>query len=157
MHILHAQRFQNFDILNEANIILLPKKEGIEKNEDFKPISLINSVTKIFMKLPSLRLAPVMANIISNCQSAFIKGRNIHDNFLYVHSMARKFHQNISPMLLIKLDISKAFDSIRWNYLLTRFGFPTRWRNWIASVLDTSSSPVLLNGIQDNHSNMEGG
>lgn len=55
-HTLHAQCFQHFDILNEANIILLPKKEGAEKIEDFKPISLIQCDAKLFLKLFSLRL-----------------------------------------------------------------------------------------------------
>jgi hypothetical protein len=129
---------------------LLPKKEGVEKIVDFIPISLIHSVAKLFMKLLLLRLAPMMEKIISKCQSAFIKGRSIHDNFLYIRGMSRKFHQNRSPIFLIKLDISKAFDSVRWDYLLTiltQFGFPSRWRNWITSMLATSSSQVLLNGI----------
>jgi hypothetical protein len=111
---------------------LLPKKEGVEKIEDFIPISLIHSVAKLFMKLLLLRLTLMMGKIISKCQSAFIKGRSIHDNFLYIRGMSRKFHQNRSPILLIKLDISKAFDSVRSDYLLTlltQFGFPSWWRN----------------------------
>jgi hypothetical protein len=51
--------------------------------------------------------------------------------------------------LLIKLDISKAFDSVRWDYLLSVLewrGFPARWREWIASLLTSSMSRVILNG-----------
>jgi hypothetical protein len=54
------------------------------------------------------------------------------------------------PTLLIKLDISKAFDSVRWDYLLSILehgGFPPRRRDWIASLLTTSTSRVLLNGL----------
>jgi hypothetical protein len=53
-------------------------------------------------------------------------------------------------MLLVKLDISKAFDSVWWDYLLVllaHLGFPTKWRDWVASLLATSNSQVLLNGI----------
>jgi hypothetical protein len=35
-------------------------------------------------------------------------------------------------MLLVKLDIAKAFDSIRWEYMLElmeQLGFGQRWRN----------------------------
>lgn len=57
MHCLHSQRFQNFDdLLNTANIILLPKKEDAKTIEDFRPINLIHSVAKLFMELLSLRL-----------------------------------------------------------------------------------------------------
>ena len=74
---------------------------------------------KLLAKVLALRLAPVMEQIISKSQSAFIRGRSIHDNFLYVRNMARRFHRNRTPMLLIKLDISKAFDSVRWDYILS--------------------------------------
>jgi hypothetical protein len=53
-------------------------------------------------------------------------------------------------MLLFKLDITKAFDSVRWDYLLAMMqhhGFPQKWRDWVTTILTTSTSQVLLNGI----------
>ena len=91
-----------------------------------------------------------MNNLISNAQSAFIKKRSIHDNFMYVRNLARRLHKNKTPSLLFKLDIRKAFDSVRWEYvldILQRCGFPSRFRDWIAALLSTSSSRVLLNGV----------
>ncbi|WVZ86569.1 hypothetical protein U9M48_033328, partial [Paspalum notatum var. saurae] len=144
MNSLHSRRFLNFDLLDKANIVLLPKHDGAENLASYRPISLIHSASKLFAKLLSLRLAPSMRDIISKSQTAFIKGRSIHDNFLFEISPQR------NPMLLIKLDISKAFDSVRWDYLLAfmeHLGFPTRWRNWVTSMLASSTSQVLLNGI----------
>jgi hypothetical protein len=63
----------NLDILNSANVVLIPKTEGVESITDFQPISLIHSFTKIIAKLLALRLAPHMSSIISTTQSAFIK------------------------------------------------------------------------------------
>ena len=66
-----------------------------------------------------------------------------------MRNLTRKFHRTKSPALLLKLDISKAFDSVRWDYLLSlmqRRGFPMRWRNWISSLLSTSTSRIMLNG-----------
>ncbi|WVZ67071.1 hypothetical protein U9M48_016209, partial [Paspalum notatum var. saurae] len=122
MNSLHSQRFLNFDLLNTANVVLLPKHDGAECLASYRPISLIHSVTKLFTKLLSLRLAPSMRNIIFKSQTAFIKGRSIHDNFLFVRNMARKYHRNGTPMLMVKLHISKAFDSVRWDYLLALMG-----------------------------------
>lgn len=136
---LHAD---NFHWLNSANIALLPKKDAAEDVSDFRPISLIHAIAKILAKVLALRLGPLMNDLASNAQSAFINKRSIHDNFLYVKSLAKT--------LLFKLDIRKAFDSIHWEFImdfLQRRGFPPRFRNWITALLTTSSSRVLLNDI----------
>jgi hypothetical protein len=51
------------------------------------------------------------------------------------------------------LDISKAFDSLSWPYLLDvlkALGFGQKWRDWVAAILATSSSRVLVNGRPSN-------
>jgi mannosylglycoprotein endo-beta-mannosidase len=139
----------DLNLLNKANIVLISKKDGAEEISDFRPISLIHAVAKIVTKTLALRLAPFMNSIIPPCQSAFIKRRSIHDNFLYVRNLTRRFHKSQTPTLLIKLDIFKAFDSVRWDYLLSvleRTGFPARWRDRIASLLTSATSRVILNG-----------
>jgi hypothetical protein len=143
-------RCWDLNLLNKANIVLLPKKDDADDISDFRPISLTHLVAKIITKLLALRLAPFMDALISPCQSTFVKKRSIHDNFLYVRNLTRRFHRMKTPTLLLKLDISKAFDSVHWDYLISlleRRGFPTRWRDWISALLTSSTSSVLLNGI----------
>lgn len=68
---------------------------------------------------------------------------------MYVRNLVRKFHTNKTHAFFIKLDITKAFDSVRWDYLLPllqHLGFPPRWRGWLAATLASSTSRVLLNG-----------
>ena len=145
------QRCVNLHFINAANIVLIPKKDGTDKVIDFCPISLIHGMAKIIKKILVLRLAPKIGHIVSASQSAFIRGRNIHDNFLYVQNLACRFHRNKTSALLFKLDILKDFDSVRWDYLLRLmqgWGFPQRWRNWIATLLASSTSLILLNGIE---------
>jgi hypothetical protein len=70
---------------------------------------------------------------------------------MYVRNLARMLHKSKIPTLLFKLDIRKAFDSIRWEFILElikkRHGFPPKLRDWIAALFCTSSSRVLLNGV----------
>ncbi|WVZ74605.1 hypothetical protein U9M48_022767 [Paspalum notatum var. saurae] len=129
----HLLRASNLAILNSANIVLVPKKEGAMSVADYRPISLISLLRKNHFQ------APLMSSLVSPNQSAFIKGRSIHDNFLSVHNTIRHLHGNKTLALFIKLDITKAFDS--------ELGFPTRWCDWIAALLSTSLSRVLLNGV----------
>uniref|UniRef100_A0A8R7RDK3 Reverse transcriptase domain-containing protein n=1 Tax=Triticum urartu TaxID=4572 RepID=A0A8R7RDK3_TRIUA len=107
------------------------------------------SISKIFSKLLANRLAPLLPSLVSKCQSAFVKKRCIHDNFLHVQNLIKELHRSSTPGLFLKLDISKAFDSVGWAYLLEvlqQLGFGQRWRDWICMTLASSSSRVLLNG-----------
>jgi hypothetical protein len=142
--------YEKIHWLNSANIVLLPKKDGAESITDFRPVSLIHAVAKIVTKMMATRLAPFMNTLISRSQSAFIKTRSIHDNYLYVSNYARRLHKAKTPALLLKLDIKKAFDSVQWDYLvdlLQRLGFPPRFWNWLVAILRSASSRVLLNGV----------
>jgi hypothetical protein len=115
----YSLRCSILQIINSANIVLLPKKEGAAMIMEFQPIGLIHSFIKIITKALALHLAPYMNRIVSMNQSAFIKKISIHDNFLLVRNMARRFHRNQTTTLFFKLDIAKAFDYVRWDYLLT--------------------------------------
>uniref|UniRef100_A0A8R7R4C4 Reverse transcriptase domain-containing protein n=1 Tax=Triticum urartu TaxID=4572 RepID=A0A8R7R4C4_TRIUA len=126
VHHFDALHTANLHWLNSANVVLLPKKEGAEGIADYRPFSLIHAIAKIIAKILSTRLAPHMEKLVSNAQSAFIKRRSMHDNFLRVRNLARRLHKCKTPSLLFKLNIRKAFDSDRWEYildLLRRRGF----------------------------------
>ena len=74
--------------LNGANIVLIPKTETPEYAKDFRPISLVHSFGKLITKTLAIRLSRHMDHLISASQSAFIKGRCIHDNYMYVRNLA---------------------------------------------------------------------
>jgi hypothetical protein len=102
--------------LNNALIVLLPKKEGAMDVKDFRPISLRHSFRKLFSKLLATRLAPRLSELIAANQSAFVKGRSIHDNFKMVQLTTHALHTSRTPSLLLKVDITKAFDSVSWPF-----------------------------------------
>jgi hypothetical protein len=115
-----CRRFINFHVLNTAYITLIPKFEGADQVKDFRPISLVHSFAKLLTKLLANRLAGRLHTMVSPNQSAFIKGRFIQDNFMLVQQTTRFLHQHKLSRILLKLDISKAFDSVAWPFLLER-------------------------------------
>lgn len=130
--------------------MLIPKKDGAAAAGDFRPLSLMHSIAKILCKILANRLGLELDHIVSHSQSAFIKKRCINDNFLFVRNVIKEAHVQHSPMLFLKLDIAKAFDSVHWDYLfevMRAYGFGQRWRDLVALILASSSSRVLLNGI----------
>jgi hypothetical protein len=102
----------NLHWLNSTNIALIAKK-GAEEVTNFRPISLIHAIAKLISKMMATKLAPHMNRLVCNAQSAFIKKRSIHENFLDVRNLAKKLHKSKTPTLLFKRDIKKAFESMR--------------------------------------------
>jgi len=144
-----AHDTRSFHHLNDAYMILLKKKEGAEEIREYRPISLIHSFGKLVTKCMANRLARFLDQLVTRNQTAFIKGRSIHENFREVQLACKALHASRSPCVMLKIDIAKAFDTVAWEFLLDvlqHMGFGTRWRNWIAAILSSSSSKVLLNG-----------
>lgn len=146
----HDLRAWHWKLLNSANIVLLPKKGDALLASDYRPVSLMHSTSKILCKMLVMRLAPELNALVSPNQSAFIKGRCIHDNFLDVRSVIKEAHCKKQPLVFMKLDIAKAFDSVNWGYIIEvmqQMGFGQRWRDMISLLFASSSSKVMLNGI----------
>jgi hypothetical protein len=78
-----AMNQQSLHLLNQAYIVLIPKKICPEKVSDFRPISLIHYFAKLVSKIMANRLGPKLKYLISNSRTAFIKGRCLHDSFTY--------------------------------------------------------------------------
>jgi len=76
-----SQDSRSFHHINDAFMVHLKKKEHLEEIRDYRPISLIHSFGKLIMKCLVHRLNVVLNRLVQQNQSAFIKGRSIHDNF----------------------------------------------------------------------------
>jgi mannosylglycoprotein endo-beta-mannosidase len=121
-------------VANQALIALLPKCADTVEVKNFRPISLIHSVAKLVAKVLLSRLAPSMPDIVGLHQSAFIRGCCLHDNFQLVQFTARKLHHLKTDANLLKLDITKAFDTVDWAFLrdvMTKLGFGQRWTSMV--------------------------
>jgi hypothetical protein len=105
-------------LLNSAYITLLPKVENVSHVKDFRPIRLMHSFAKIVTKLLANRLASRLQLMVSPNQTAFIKKRFILDNFILVQQTTKFLHQQREACILFKLDISKAFNSVPWAFIL---------------------------------------
>ncbi|GJR11897.1 RNA-directed DNA polymerase, eukaryota [Tanacetum coccineum] len=134
---------------NSSFIALIPKKQGANMVNDFRPISLIGSLYKIITKLLANRLAFVINELVSDCQSAFISKRHILDGPFILNEVIHWCKAKKKNSMIFKVDFEKAFDSVRWDFLedvMKNFGFGPRWCDWIMSCLKSSKGSVLVNG-----------
>ncbi|KAK1283060.1 hypothetical protein QJS10_CPB21g01579 [Acorus calamus] len=104
--------------LNHSFIALIPKSKHADSFENFRLISLCKTIYKTITKVLARRLQRVLPTLISSNQSAFIRGRNIVHNILLAHELMRYLHvPSAKGRTCIKIDIRKAFDSVRWDFL----------------------------------------
>ncbi|WVZ66620.1 hypothetical protein U9M48_015811 [Paspalum notatum var. saurae] len=118
-------------LLNDAYLILLRKKPDAIELKDFRPISLIHSVSKLITKA-----------------STETQGSDQHQ--------PKRLHQKLDAYMTTSVRFSSRVcsytgkrclrDLVFLLELLTFLGFSRRWCDWMAVLLASSSTKILLNG-----------
>jgi hypothetical protein len=85
-------RLEDFYLLNGASMVLLRKNDAPAGLRDYRPISLIQSFWQACVQGFGAQSALFMNALVKPNQTAFIKGRRIHDNFRSVHLYCRWLH-----------------------------------------------------------------
>ncbi|XP_055959779.1 uncharacterized protein LOC130014847 [Mercurialis annua] len=138
--------------MNHTIICLIPKVRHPQSVSDLRLISLCTVFYKIISKVLTNRLQKVLPDLIPQVQNAFIKGRSISDNILLVHEVLHYFQHHKSQknrFLGLKLDISKAYDRIEWQFLefiLAKWGFGHQFIRWIMQCVSTVTFSIQING-----------
>lgn len=147
------ESFNTGKILHELNhtfITLIPKVESPTMIEEFRPIACCNVLYKILSKVICNRLTKVLPDLISECQSAFIKGRHISENSLLAHELIRNFNKPGADKMCLKIDLQKAYDKINRQFIihvLHCMNFPTSLINLIEECISTPTYSIIINGI----------
>ncbi|XP_057770242.1 uncharacterized protein LOC130990061 [Salvia miltiorrhiza] len=135
---------------NSSTMILIPKKEAVASVADLRPIVLSNFLFKIISKILASRLSVVAATHVSANQFGFISGRNIHDCVMLssegFNCMQRT---NRGYNMACKIDIKKAFDTIRWEFIvqvLRANGYHETFIRWISIIFQSARLSILFNG-----------
>ncbi|KAH1129232.1 hypothetical protein J1N35_000610 [Gossypium stocksii] len=121
-------------------ILILKIKEAIDIS-NFHLISLCRVVYKIISKTLTNCLKIALPNCISQNQSAFVSGRMIHDNIFIAHELVHYLQSSkngLNKGLVIKLDMSKAYDWVEWDFIekvMKKIGFMNSWVNKIISCV----------------------
>jgi hypothetical protein len=99
--------------LNFGEVILLPKVNGAERIQQYRPIYLLNVSFKIFTKVATIRLNRVADYEVKPSQTAFMQGRNILDGVVVLHEVVHELHSKKLSGVILKLDFEKTYDKVK--------------------------------------------
>jgi hypothetical protein len=141
-------------------VALIPKVNSSFELGDFRPISLLGCLYKIIAKVLTARLARVMDRLVASTQLAFLKGRQLVDGVVVVNEVVDLVKRTGRSCIIFKVDFEKAYDSVDWSfldYMLVRFGFCSKWRDWIRACVFSGNMSVLINGSPSEEINIQRG
>ena len=118
----------------------------------FRPIALCNVIYKIVSKVLVNMMKYILPGIILDCHNAFVPGRMITDNIIIafetIHYI-KNLRSGTNAQMVTKLDMSKAYDRVEWDYLraiLLKLGFNIKWVALIMECVTIVTYSPLVNG-----------
>lgn len=130
----------------ETNIILIFKKGRKDKIENYRPISLISHLYKLFIKIILNRIDDVLEENQSIEQSGFRKGFSTSDNLVVINQLIEKFKEFNKPLHIAFIDYEKAFDSVNHDFLkqtLFEQNVPRKYIRLFDLIYNNSTAKII--------------
>lgn len=130
-------------------ITLIPKPNKDKLLLDnWRPITLLCNDYKLLAHVYSKRLDMGLSKLVNECQSAFVKGRNIHSHTRLILDLLDYREYITTHSYVLFLDFFKATDTVEHPFLLKTlqfWGFRSKFCDVIEMFYNDISSTVSLN------------
>ena len=136
------------DVL-QARVVMLYKKGDTSKLENFRPISLLNSLYKMFAAILLRRLADKLDRHLQKTQYGFRKHRSTADAIQCIRRIAEFGEQTQTKAIMVLLDWEKAFDKVTRKGLFTalaRMGVPSKLQKLVGMLYRDPTFRVEVDG-----------
>lgn len=135
--------------LKEAHITPIFKKGKNQVIENYRPVSLLNSIALVFEKIVLCLLQPTLDDRLSHQQHGFTKGKSTSTNLNeFIHYISNAMDDGLEVHAIFT-DFSKAFDTVDHALLLNKMryiGVDHRLIQWFQSYLSNRLVSVIFNG-----------
>ena len=132
-----------------ANVVPVHKKGAKDHVENYRPISLLPTVSKVFKRCVLNSIKNHLYQVISPKQHGFCTGRSCVTNLLEALDHIGSLIDSGSQVDTIYLDMSKAFDKVSHRRLVKKLlqaGFSGNLLNWFFSYLSSRRQRVTVVG-----------
>lgn len=134
----------------QAYISLIPKPEkDLTLCGNYRPISLTNIDLRLYSKIITNRLTPMVPAYVHLDQVGFIKGREARDNTLKTLTLMEYAQRGSIPSCLLEIDAEKAFDRVGWSFLketLVQWGLGPVLLDKIMALYQNPTAKIRANG-----------
>lgn len=150
------------DLMKSATIRAIHKKNSTEDIENYRPISILPTLSKVFELDASIQMMErfVRDKALSKHQHAYQKGHNTVTCLFEVLNYLYKMADNLKFTAIVSLDLSKAFDSIDHTLLLNKLADMNMSESslkWIKSYLTARKQRTKFSKITSNEETVKSG
>ena len=134
------------------------KKDIKLSKGNYRPVSLLAAISKIFEKLTFYQTREYMKHKLSIFLCAFRKGMNAQNCLVYMIEKWRKALDKSNKCGILLTDLSKAFDCLLHDLLIAKlhaYGFDFPSLRLINNYLTDRKQRVRVNGSYSNWSNID--
>ena len=121
-----------------ADVIPIHKKDDKTDKENYRPISILPNLSKVYERLMYNQIYPYFVTLFSKFQCGFGKGFKAQHCLLRMTEKWRKTLDKGGQAGAVLTDLSKAFDSIDHNLLIAKldaYGFEKQSIDFLHSYL----------------------
>ncbi|XKL65586.1 hypothetical protein PGB90_009006 [Kerria lacca] len=101
----------------KSRLVMIPKKEGARKYEDYRTISLLPHASKILTRIVHRRIQDRMEERVEGDQFGFRRGRGTREAILCLRLVLEKRLKKGLDTYVAFVDLEKAFDNVEWTRL----------------------------------------
>ena len=133
----------------DALLVPIPKKGDLTQCDNWRGISLLDVVGKLFTKVVQVRLQRVAEEVLPDSQCGFRAGRGCADMVFCTRQLVKKAREHNTTLYLLFIDLRKAYDSVPREALwqvLRKYGVPPSLVNIIRSLHDGMKAEVTVDG-----------
>lgn len=136
-------------------------KSGDKNNvENYRPISILSTLAKVFERLVHSALYPHIRNLILPEQHGFVKRRSTTTNLMtFVNYLFENMDRRIQ-VDAIYTDFQKAFDKVDHTLLMEKIAFNGIRGNllrWFASYIFNRTQKIVINGYESDSITVKSG